>query len=865
MLFLVLLWLLPQALWATPMEVASGGRLSAVHFMDWCKTSPSTSVETISANGCLWRPLDDDTISRGFSRQAYWMQLDLTHSGTEPVERWISVGHPRMAEISLFTRTPAGWTRRDIGTHVPRAAQGDVERDQGVLPIRILPKQTIHVLLRVYSDTAIDLSTTVWRPADYLRVHQRIEFWTVLALGGVLMTILFSTFMFGLTRQPAYFYFAVGLSGALVNTSLATGVFQHDFWPTSWPVPSQLIAVSALLTVLGYYLFMRDFLNRVPAHRMIDLLLKASVFSSSMVLLYGIVVDFSPAGRVWGGVISLTLILASIRTYLAWRQGEVHALFLLVAFGIYLTFGLLRLALTAGHGHWIPEMAIMGSWGLALSTPVILLGLVRRTRQLLAELSRAETDNLMQLTFLAQMSHELRSPLDAILGNAQLLARRSPRPEGREELSTIFESGRHLLHLMDHILDYSRGLAGAVRITPHPVCLTTFLRGLERSARLLAAKQNNIFNLQLQTGTLNSHELYLLLDTDALRQILDNLITNAARHTYHGSIQLRLQICPKEQGYSRLDFEVSDTGEGIAPEYLEKIFKPFERAFSHKHDGKGAGLGLAIARQLTTLMGGELSVHSELGQGSRFQFSILAKISEDSSVNESVTVETSGASGYLGPRRTILVVDDEPDNRTVLSRLLEELGFTVVQADSGNKAIELAQTLTNLDLVITDQFMRKGDGWSVMDSVSRFLPDVPVFLVSGGPPSPPSSWTGGEFDGYFLRPLDHERLIQHIGDTLGLSWFYAPMLPLAETAMASLPAKQTSESHVPDPSALQDLAVLVETGQISAIKEWAEALGQSNPDLSAFGEAVMLAVKRLDMDTLRALSKGRQGDIRKII
>lgn len=864
---LLLLWLPPLSLRAMPLEVATGTQQSAVSVMDWCLAAPPVSIETISTDGCLWRPLAGTAISRGLGREAYWLRLDLSNSGAQPVERWISVGHPRMAEISLFTRTATGWVRRDIGNHIPMARRGEVERDQGVLPVQLLPQQTVRLWLRVYSDTVVDLSTTVWRPADYLHKHQTLFFWATLAQGGVLLTILFSLFMFGLTRQPAYVYFAIGLSGALVNASLASGVLQHYLWPANWPIPSQLIAASALLTVLGYYAFMRHFLSQDPQYRGIDRLLKASILLSSMVLLYGITVDFTAGGRVWGGCIALALILASIRTYLAWRNGETHAGFLLLAFAMYLTATLLRLSLAASHGRWIPEIAIMGSWGLVLSAPVILLGLVQRTRQLLAELSRAEADNMMQLTFLAQMSHELRSPLDTVLGNTQLLMRRQKTASTQEALSTIAESGQQLLRMIDHILDYSRGLAGVIRIRPAAVSLDPFLRGIKRSARLLAARQGNQFAFRVSGETHPLHDLTVSLDADALRRVLDNLICNAARHTHNGLITLHLEVRPAGSSQIRLDFSVADTGEGIAPEHLERIFNPFERVpQSRGQEGKGAGLGLAIARQLTELMGGQISVESTPGEGTRFHFWVLAPTAPADNHLPLEVPEEFEAAGYLGRQRTLLIVDDEAGNRHVLAELFNDLGFLVVQAESGRQARRLLQNLAELDLVITDQYMPDGDGWEVLEGLATHRPEIPALLISGAPPNPPPHRTVPlHFAAHFFKPLNHPQLLRYMSDLLGLTWTRAvtppppksPDCTAAETPCvpgisggARLPALAASELSV--------LAGLVDTGQITAIKEWAVALSEQYPQHAPFADQVLSAAQALDMPALHALTRSHR-------
>lgn len=848
---------------------APGGQaLSAPPAIEWCQTSPSVSIETISRAGCPWQRLAEGATGQGFSRDAFWMRLVLDNPGVKPLERWIRVGHPRLAEVSLYTLGASGWMRGDVGNRTPMSARGDVEREFGVLPVTVPPQGRQQVWLRVFSDTAIDLSTAAWAPADYLHAFLRTQFWIILGLGGVLVTLLFSLLMFRLTRQSAYLYFGLGLGGALANAALSTGVLQRTLWPKDWALPSELIAVNALAGVLGYYGFMQAFLPQGSRYRRTDLSFKTSVLITVLALVYAVTVDYGGAAKVWGVSLGLTILSAALVTLLAWRDGDRTAGILLIALVIHFGLALLRLVLSVGHVAWFPQASLIGTWGLVLSAPVVLLGLVDRTRELLAELSRAQADNVTQLSFLAQMSHELRSPLDTILGNAQMLARTRQNPAVTERLSTIFESGRHLLRMIDHILDYSRGLAGVIKIVPNPVNLDPFLRGIERTARLLAAKQSNRFVLRRDTSGLNSEGLVLLLDADPLRRVLDNLITNAARHTRDGDITLTFEVSAAGTDQLRLDFAVTDTGEGIDPADLQRIFTPFERVRHGKgQDGKGAGLGLAIASQLTELMGGTLTVESEPGHGACFRFWMLAKPLQPEAYAPMDSLEGFEAAGYLGRRRSILVVDDNEGNRVLLAGLLLELGFEVVQADSGQEATQQLKSLATLDLVITDQFMDDGDGWMVLQTMQAEWPEVPVLLVSSAPPSRPQSLPAHlRFSAHFLRPLEHEQLLRRVGDLLELTWSATPTRAHPNDEVegspetSGLPSKTSQRLDVSETMAfpgeddLRTLARLVETGQVTAIKEWATALKAREPQYAVFSERVLAATLILDIEALGELA-----------
>ncbi len=309
----------------------------------------------------------------------------------------------------------------------------------------------------------------------------------------------------------------------------------------------------------------------------------------------------------------------------------------------------------------------------------------------------------------------------------------------------------------------------------------------------------------------------------------------------------------------QLEFTVSDTGEGISEQEQERIFRPFERADSQaNYHGKGAGLGLAIARQLVELMGGKLAVRSALGQGAQFSFNLpVRRMAEQLVWPEEQQLEAFDAAGYLGPRRAVLVVDDEALGRSVLCQLLEGLGFEVHQASSGRQAAALLAQRPVLDLVLTDQYMPEGDGWLVLESVAEFLPQVPVVLISAAPPSPPMHWNSQlRFADQFLRPLDHAQLLTCMGDLLDLQWTAQAVDQEShrgeQVASESL-AQSVMGMALPDVRHLRELAPLVELGQVTAIEEWVRRLQAEQPECGPFAAQVLEAVQRLDLQGLEAL------------
>jgi len=328
--------------------------------------------------------------------------------------------------------------------------------------------------------------------------------------------------------------------------------------------------------------------------------------------------------------------------------------------------------------------------GLRLTTARLERQVAERTRELKAardsaELARdaAESANRAKSAFLSHMSHELRTPLSAILGVADLLREDGASEEQCADLNIIHRSGEHLLGMIDDILDIARIEAGRGTAEIAQCDLGRVVRDITDMIRVRASEKN------LELRLVQSPEFPQFVETDApkLRQILINLLANAVKNTERGSVTLRLDAKrAPAAGQVLLHFKVEDTGIGIAVEDQERIFEPFVQVGTQRQ--KGTGLGLPISRQFAVMLGGTLRVSSVPGQGSVFHLDVPAKCTEQfatgSSINERQYLLDAGQ-----PEYRVLVVDDEPENRYLLQRLLVRAGFQVRVSEDGAEAIEM--------------------------------------------------------------------------------------------------------------------------------------------------------------------------------
>ncbi len=312
------------------------------------------------------------------------------------------------------------------------------------------------------------------------------------------------------------------------------------------------------------------------------------------------------------------------------------------------------------------------------------------SQQLQLKAQEAETANRAKSLFLANMSHELRTPLNAILGFSQLMARdNTATVEQKEFLGIINRSGEHLLNLINDVLEMSKIEAGKTTINTEPFDLHRLLQTIREMFQIRAEAKQLWFEFFLAADL----PQYVIGDARKLRQLLINLLSNAVKFTSSGGVTLKVSICQSETELSKrqaqLCFEVSDTGKGIAPEELDRLFDPFVQTSSGIQSEGGTGLGLAISRQFVRLMGGDIQVKSKLGEGATFTFDIRVSLVEVSAMDTQAIARTVK---YIAPRQPdyrIAVVDDRGNNRQILVKLLQSVGFKPRTASNGAEAIAL--------------------------------------------------------------------------------------------------------------------------------------------------------------------------------
>ena len=361
---------------------------------------------------------------------------------------------------------------------------------------------------------------------------------------------------------------------------------------------------------------------------------------------------------------------------------------------------------------------------------------VRNQAKLLEEKVSAESANRAKSDFLANMSHEIRTPINAVLGMNEMIKREDRRARdladtdaqaSKEAVKNIGiyadyveNAGHNLLAIVNDILDFSKIEAGRLDLTEAPYMLSSLINDLSTMTLIKAQDKNLEFTVDMD-GDIPD---YLSGDEVRVRQILTNLLNNAVKYTEFGSVRFTVRGERRGEGELLLTASVSDTGIGIRPEDIDKLFSKFERLEMERNSTvEGTGLGLVITRRLLDMMGGTINVESEYGKGSVFTVTIPQKIASDVPVGDyrgrfETTAQESGTylESFRAPNARILLVDDTKINLTVVMSLLKNTLLNIDTALSGAEAVEMAEK-TEYDLILMDQRMPGMDGTEALHRI----------------------------------------------------------------------------------------------------------------------------------------------------
>jgi PAS domain S-box-containing protein len=422
---------------------------------------------------------------------------------------------------------------------------------------------------------------------------------------------------------------------------------------------------------------------------------------------------------------------------------------------------------------------------------------------------KAEAANQAKSEFLANMSHEIRTPLNGILGFSQLMLGDSNLSDlQRNRLNTINRCGEHLLSLLNDILEMSKIEAGRTTLNPSAFDLHTLIDDLEAMFRMRADEKELHFIVE----RIGHIPRYVTGDESKLRQVFINLLGNAFKFTEKGGVVLRVRL--QQDGFS-LEAEIEDTGVGISDDEIGGMFQYFEQTQSGRMSGTGTGLGLAISRAFVRLMGGDVTVRSRVGHGSVFGFGVLLQSAEP------VTAKVLGfrRAQHLKldqPRFRILIADDKQDNRTLLSQLLEPIGFELREAVNGLEALRSYEEW-HPHLILMDVIMPILDGNEAVCAIRERDSSVKIISISASTFEQDRNKTlETGADDFIAKPFRQLELLEKIRALLGAEYIYED--ESVDAAPATIDPTVSSLVALPD-DLLSQIEIAARIGDFERITE----------------------------------------------
>jgi signal transduction histidine kinase len=469
-----------------------------------------------------------------------------------------------------------------------------------------------------------------------------------------------------------------------------------------------------------------------------------------------------------------------------------------------------------------------------------------------AEQARKAADqaNHAKSRYISAISHELRTPLNSILGYAQLMGEDTTIPLHRKQaVDVIKRGGEHLLSLIEGTLDIAHIESGKLTLNVKPMPFSELVHDIASLFELEAQGKGLHFKYEA-VGKLPA---MVRADEKRVRQILINLLANAIKFTAHGHVTLHVR-------YARemASIDIEDTGPGLTPDEIERIFEPFTRAQHSGASAPGAGLGLTIAKMLTDLMGGALTVDSTPGVGSVFRVKLFlpevrmppaGTIYSKASKQLNRVFVRRPRLGYLGPRRCVLVVDNEAADRELLTRVLQPIGFEVRSAASGHDCLDLIASGLQPDVILMDLAMPGIDGWETI----RRLRDM--WRSSTVTPPHIAIVSANAFDrgldnnaeipseDFIVKPVRHSDLLDWLERRLSLSWLETP-------------PEVPSSDPTPDPWVLPDrgqldaLRELVSLGFYRGILNQLDDIAHQSPQCHVFVERMRGLAKKFQFEAM---------------
>ncbi|RZI43816.1 response regulator [Herbaspirillum sp. HC18] len=716
-----------------------------------------------------------DSLNFGLRRSAIWLRITIVNRMDHDIERLLEVPFTHLHHVDFFE--PSGASFNHIATgHARPFAERPVNHRNFVFPLHLSAQTEAIYYLRVASDTTLDIPTKLWEPKTFEHqslheyIGQALYFGMLLALG------LYNFLLFVSMRDRTYLYYVLFVAANALSTIAFSGVAYQFIWPESpqWSMISSMIGFA--LTGMTLMLFQRELLSTATIVPRMDRLMRVFLVLNVLQMIGFWTLPYHMMIGIGITLDASNMVLSLLVGIACKMRGQRSARFFLLAFSCLVAAAVIT-ALRSYGIKGIPNFLSVYGMQIGSALEMLLLSLALADRfnqmkrdkeiaqqQLVDSLKRserileervmerttelvrinselveheraleqakevAEDASRMKSAFLANMSHEIRTPMNAVIGMAYLALRTDLDGKQRDYVEKIHRAAVSLLGIINDILDFSKIEAGKLTIEKTDFSLHDVLSNVSTVTSQRAAEKGLRYEFDI------AEDVPTQLAGDPLRlgQVLINLISNAIKFTPQGQVQMRCRVAARDERSVELCFEVEDTGIGMSAEQQAKLFQAFSQADdSTTRKYGGTGLGLAISRRLVEMMGGSVSLKSELGAGSTFGFNLRFGFGTQAGAPVPSLPER-----LLGCR--VLVVDDNPAAREILTNMVESFGLQANAVSNGPDAmiaIRNADIGRPYDLVLADLGMPEMNGAELSFAIKRaalaHLPKVILVTAFG--------------------------------------------------------------------------------------------------------------------------------------
>ena len=697
-LFVMLLGWLPMLASAVEFDEATQslplGRVMQV-FED---IGGQATLADIRARDDLFKPHNKDTLNAGYSHSAFWLKVDLSYQPLNPqIHRtWLlELAYPPMDNIDLYLADASGNYRlaERTGDALPFDSR-QIKENNYLFELNFSPGQSQTVYLRVASQGSVQAPLTLWSAQAYLE-EQPVRIYILGLIYGVLLGMLvYNLFIYLSVRDTSYLYYIFYIASFGLYQLSVNGAAVQYFWPNNpwWANASTpfLIGSAALFGCQ----FARTFLHTATHSRWLDRALMLLMAVGVLVMVLALTTSYAVSLRLATGLALAFIVTIFTAGVVAWVRGLRVARYFVIAWSAFLLGGLVNTLMVLGYLPNVFLTMYASQIGSAIEVGLLSLALADRINamrdlqartlqesgQKLAAMNQqlAHTNQLKD-EFLATVTHELRTPMNGVIGSLELIKTLDMSPELELYTQTAEGSAREMMHMVNGILALTELQAGRLGVRPRTFGLNELIQSLSDQYGPSARSNGLQFSYEIARNLPDQW----VGDADKIRQCLECLLDNAIKFTRVGGVILRVTGKTAGPGRWALAFNVIDSGIGFVHIEEAELYQNFFQVDgSMTRSYGGLGIGLAICRRLVELLGGRLTHHSQPGQGSQFQLLLELESPLESS-------QPGEGRSRTPDECVVLLVEDSSPGQVVLRGMLLKMGYRVLSVDNGVDAIDI--------------------------------------------------------------------------------------------------------------------------------------------------------------------------------